>query len=37
MDEPVQHQLGLATWDYVTGERDTLHEMINQYHNPALN
>jgi hypothetical protein len=35
-DEPVQRQLGLATWDYVTGQRDTLHEMINRYHNPAF-
>src|SRR5215471_9218634 len=34
-DEPVQRQLGLATWNYVTGGNDSLFHLINKYHDDS--
>src|SRR6185503_7355578 len=35
-DDPIQHRLGLATWDYVTGKSDILLVTDNCYHNPFI-
>src|SRR5215831_9521508 len=31
-DQPVQPTLGLAAWDYVTGQNDSLLHLITKYH-----
>ena len=35
-DEPVQHDLGLATWDYVTGKNSNFFSNENCYLNPFI-
>src|SRR2546423_12529027 len=35
-DEPIQHNLGLATWKYLSGESDLFFRVGNQYHNPVI-
>ncbi|MBA3649444.1 MAG: glycosyltransferase family 39 protein [Chitinophagales bacterium] len=34
-DEPVQRDLGLATWAYIQGENDSLLHLINKFHDAA--
>ncbi len=35
-DEPLQHQVGLATWDYIFGKNDDLLRNDNSYLNPFI-
>src|SRR6185503_13578667 len=35
-DEPLQRRLGLATWNYLSGQNEDLLHIDNRYHNPFI-